>query len=133
MAHKNVQELTIIRFIAFDKAPSIDIYYLTFCAVVTPQQIKATDFLAETFTDFSSPCLFFLAKVRDEPRLFVSGLLERFRRANTVPYLLAFSVSSHDTIHHRRLAGLCMCILFSNSIDLNVLRIVDVDELLVRI
>ena len=52
------ERFTVIRFIALDEAPAVDINNLTFHSPGTPEHIKSADRLSEAFADFSRPSSF---------------------------------------------------------------------------
>jgi hypothetical protein len=50
-----------------------------------------------------------------------------------LPDFLPFCVSSNHTIHDWRFSGFRVGILFSNSVDFDVLEIINIDELFIDV
>lgn len=60
------RERTIVRLVAFDEAPAIDVNHTALLAILASQHVKATDHLTKPLTDLSGPRLFLVGKVRYE-------------------------------------------------------------------
>jgi hypothetical protein len=52
---------------------------------------------------------------------------------NHLPNFFSFCVATDDTVYDRRLACLCMKIIFPDSVNLDILRVIDIDELFVNV
>ena len=50
-----------------------------------------------------------------------------------LPYLLALGIATDDTVHDWRLAGFCVCVLFTDSVHLDIFGIINLDELFVDV
>ena len=49
------------------------------------------------------------------------------------PYLFPFGIPSHNSVHNGGFAGLGVCIVFADCVNLDILRVVYVDELFIYI
>lgn len=127
------QSLTVVEFVAFDKAPSIDIDNLAAFPALASQHVEAADVLAECLANFSSIGFLSFAEMGDESERILG--LERDSMVDDfgIPYFFAFRVPADDAVDDGRLAGLCMEIVCANGVDLDVFRVIDVDELFVDV
>jgi len=124
---------TVIGLVAFDKAPTVDIDYLAGFPALTPQHIEATDILTECLADLGGIGLFLFAEMGDEAGETIGLRRDREEEDKEIPYFFAIGISADDAVYDGRLAGFCMEIIGTDGVNLDVLRVVDIDELFVDV
>ena len=112
-ALENVGTFVIVVIVIFDKTPAVDVNNITLLAHA--QQIETTDALAEAISNSRGHASFFLVQAGD------------------IADLLAVGITLDHTINDRRLSGLGMAVIKTDSVSLDIFGVFHLKELLVDV
>jgi hypothetical protein len=126
-------EHTVVRLIAFHKTPSIYINDLTLVPIITSQQIKATNSLAEPVTYTIRPLPLLLVQTGDEAMPRNNEQECRTRNRTNLPDFFSFIVSPDHSVNNGGLPSFCVDVIFSNGVHLDIFGVVYIYELLIDV